>query len=257
VTVVEGLPQTWLAKINFLYFSIMKRIYILILLILCSAKSFAQKEPTPKNYRNKLFFAPANLLDVINPSFQVGYERKLSDKWGAQIEGGIIMRRSLFGFLFGDLTNYGFRYTNKGYKARAEVIYYLQGESAKSYNMYFSAEVFYTQNTSRVNDSFEVSDTTFVYPFPRDPGYYLYDDFFTQVKKRYGFNLKIGADIKLGRGYFFEPYLGLGIAVRNSEHIGRANPNDPLWDESFSWHNKAGRSVMFNLPWNIKFGKYF
>jgi len=257
VTVVEGLPRTWLSKINFLYFSRMKRIYILILLILCSAKSFAQKEPTPKNYRNKLFFAPANLWDVINPSFQVGYERKLSDKWGAQIEAGIIMRHSVLGFLFGDLGNSDYWYTNKGFKVRAEGIYYLQSESAKSYNMYFSAEVFYTKNTSRVNDSFEVTDTTFSYPFPLFSGYYLYDDFFTQVKQRYGFNLKFGVDIKLGKGYFFEPYVGLGIAVKNSEHIGRANPNDPLWDESFSWHNVQGRFVMINLPWNIKFGKYF
>lgn len=224
---------------------------------MCSGELLSQKESASKNYKNKFFFAPVNLIDIINPSFQIGYERKFSDSWGAQIEGGIIMRHSLMGFLFGDLNNNEYWYTNKGFKARTEVIHYLQGKAAKSYNMYVSAEVFFTQNTSRVNDSFKVADTTFVYPIPREPGYYLYDDFFIQKKERYGFNLKIGAEIKVGNGYFIEPHAGIGIAFRNSEHIGRTNPNDPFLGKFLSWQNLPGHSVLLNLPWNVKFGKYF
>lgn len=76
-----------------------KRLFIIIVGIAFANVLFAQVDSTSRRKTNAVFFAPLNFFDVINPSFQIGYERTLSDKISAQIEGGVILRAYLDSFL--------------------------------------------------------------------------------------------------------------------------------------------------------------
>ena len=198
-----------------------------------------------------------NVFDVINPSLQIGYERTINDVFSAQIEGGVILRHSVLGFLFEAMDRGAYWYTNSGYKLRFELKYSIKNKVRFLKNPYLSCEIFYTKNKSYVNDLFIISDTTFVYSEERPEGYNSYEEFFTIDKRRIGLNFKIGSKIFMGKHFFIEPHIGLGLVYRNSKHIGRMNNNDKLYDEVLSFHNKAGKMLIPNFPLNMKLGYKF
>lgn len=234
-----------------------KRLSIIIVGIAFANVLFAQVDSTSRRKTNAVFFAPLNFFDVINPSFQIGYERTLSDKISAQIEGGVILRHSVFGFIFESLGREDYWYTNSGYKLRFEIKYSIRDRVRFPKNPYLSLEIFCTKNNSHVNNLFIVKDTTFIYPIPRPAGYNAYEDFFTIDKLRLGFNVKIGTRILLSKHLFIEPHIGLGIVFRKSQHYGRMNINDDTYDKVLSFHNEKGDALIPNLPWNVKFGYRF
>ena len=229
---------------------------ILCVLSFVSEMAFAQSD-LEKSKNNAVFIAPINLFDVINPSVQIGYERTISDYFSAQIEGGIILRHSVLGFLFEALDRGAYWYTNSGYKLRFELKYSMKDKIRFLKHSYLSCEIFYTKNKSYVNNSFIVSDTTFIYPIERPKGFDAYDDFFTLDKQRIGLNLKFGAKFFVAKNFFIEPHIGLGLVYRNSKHIGRMNDNDDFYDKVWSFQNKAGEMFIPNFPLNVKFGYKF
>lgn len=228
-----------------------KRILLIISIFLVTSNLIGQSNF--KESKNKIFFAPLNLFDVINPSVQVGYERILSNKFSFQIEGGLIMKRSVIGFIVTAIDDYPYWFTNKGFKIRSELKYYLWGRNRP----YLSGELFYTKNNSNVNDLFIVSDTSFKYPIERPEGTNAYEDFFSQEKQRFGINLKFGLEVGRKNRIVFEPHIGIGIVYRSTEHYNRMNNNDGLLDDVISFSNKRGNMLIFNLPLNFKLGYKF
>lgn len=213
-----------------------------------------------KNYpRNRIFFAPLNTIDPINPSIQFGYERMLSNKYSAQVEYGQIMKRSLIGFTAVELFKRSKDYwsTYSGYKLRGEVKRYFENKKTIEGRKYLSVELFYLKNKSNVDDLFIVGDTTFQYTPERPIGATHYEDFFIVDKKKYGINFKLGFQLLLTPRWDLEGYVGLGYVHRKTEHYNRMNINDVLFDEVVSFHNKRGSSHLFNLPLNIKLGYRF
>lgn len=234
-----------------------KRLVLLVLILGLSNLVFGQSDTIQKSKRNAIFIAPMNIFDVINPSFQLGYERVFNDKISAQIEGGVVLRHSVLGFIFEALNRGAYWYTNSGYKIRFEIKYSINNKIRFLENPYLSCELFYTKNKSYVNDLFIVKDTTYVYPIERPSGYNGYEDFFTLDKQRFGINLKIGTQIFLTEHVFFEPHIGLGIVYRKSKHYGRMNINDDFYDKVLSFHNEKGDMIIPNFPCNVKIGYKF
>lgn len=207
---------------------------------------------------NMIFFAPINTIDLINPSIQLGYERRINKLYAYQIEYGYILNHSLENYLI-DKAN-GIKdceYSNKGYKIRMEFKYFVGRKWFNAENFYISSELFYTKNKSNVTDSFLISDTSFVYSFGKPEGVnYGYDDFFTMDKQRFGLNLKFGSKLWLNN-IVVEPHIGIGIVYRKTVHYNRENLKDEFYDKTLSFYNVPGNKWILNLPWNIKFGYSF
>lgn len=71
-----------------------KLIFIISLILLQNTVTFAQLAQEIEN-KHSIFFAPFNTLDLINPSLQIGYERKLNENYSFQIEGAYILNHSI------------------------------------------------------------------------------------------------------------------------------------------------------------------
>jgi hypothetical protein len=234
-----------------------KKVLILVFFIGFTNNVLGKSDTIQQINRNALFIAPLNFLDVINPSFQIGYERKISENVSAQIEAGVILRHSVTGFVFEALNRGAYWYTNSGHKIRFETKYSIGNKIQSFENPYISCELFYTKNKSYVNDLFTIKDTTFIYPGERPPGYHQYEDFFTLDKQRFGINFKIGTKIFILENIFFEPHIGLGIVYRRSAHYGRINMHDDFYDKISSFHNEKGNMIIPNFPLNVKIGYKF
>jgi len=240
----------------------MKRLRFKILLLavglVSSISIFGQETNDQKNLEkpNSIFFAPLNLLDPINPSFQIGYERMLNQKWGFQIEYGYIINKGLINILLNPHERPD-EYSNKGFKLRVELKRVIIRK--KRFLVYASGEFFYLKNRSDVINQFLVSDPSFVYSFgvvPNPGENYYYDDYFTNEKIKFGTNIKGGIKVFTGP-VFFEAHLGLGIVYRKNSHSNRENLNDPSLDDSFLNDNLIGEKILLNLPFNIKMGFRF
>lgn len=242
-----------------LYFKIFL-VYLLILFV--SIKVYAQEEEKKKNYihkANSVFFAPFNILDPINPSFQVGYERMVHPKWALQFEYGYILKKTLLDKIINPNDKED-EYNHKGYKLRFELKYFIKKQT--NYGLYTSCELFYMRNVSGVNGTFIVSDTSFDYSFEMPEGYETdpreieYVDYFTNDKTKYGANVKFGVKVFPG-SFMLESYIGLGIANRNNKHSGRENINDKESYNDVLHDTVKGEKWIFNLPLNIKVGYRF
>ena len=232
---------------------------VILLMILGLSKTteiFGQEvsEPIIIEKPNSILFSPFNLLDPINPSIQLGYERALNPKWALQIEGGYIINKGLLNILLNPKEGAD-EYSNKGHKLRFEVKRTLV--SKKLFRLYSSCELFYLKNVSDVINQFVVSDPSYNYSFgtpPNDESYY--DDYFTNDKSKWGMNIKGGTKALIGP-VFLEAYLGLGVALRNNIHSNRENINDKSLDESLFNNNLQGKMWILNIPLNLKIGYRF
>ena len=232
-------------------------ILLIILGLSITTEIFGQEvsEPTIIEKPNSILFSPFNLLDPMNPSFQLGYERMLNQKWALQIEYGYIINKGLLNILLNPQEKAN-EYSNKGYKLRFELKRTLV--SKKQFRVYSSCDLFYLKNVSDVINQFVVSDPSYDYSFgtPTNNDDSYYDDYFTNDKTKYGMNIKGGIKAFTGQ-VFFEAYVGLGVALRNNVHSNRENNNDESLDKSFLNNNLQGEMWILNIPLNIKIGYRF
>lgn len=234
--------------------------YRILTIIICIGWVFnvngQSKEPDIIDKPNAVFFAPLNLFDIINPNFQIGYERMINPKFAIQLEGAYIINHSVIDYLIDAVNDVkDCQQTNSGFKIRGEVKYFIS--KRKKVKPYVSGELFYLHNNSTVVETFLISDTTFIYSEPRPIGHNGYDDLFRNEKHRYGMNIKFGLKILMGKSLLFEPHIGLGIVYRKSKQSDRENMNDKLYSEVSSFHNKAGNMWIPNFPLNLKLGYRF
>ena len=227
--------------------------FIFIVKIEC----MAQKDSLYRKAPNAFFLNPLGLMDLINPSVQIGYERWLNKQFALQVETGPIIKHSALGYLFEAMDRGAYWYTNKGFKAKAELKYtHTKRKMVLGYPVY-SVELFYTDNHSYVNDLFHVVDTTFIYDPPRDTGYYYYEDFFNLHKQRVGINLKLSGKSFMFHQWYIEPGFGIGVAYRKITHSDRENPNDEFLDTVLSSHNMDGVRFLPNFTFSLKIGYVF
>lgn len=177
---------------------------------------------------NAIFFAPFNFFDFQNPNFQIGYERFVAKKWAIQIDGAVMIPHSILQYIT-DWSD-GIKkcpYTNKGFRIKGSVKYFLVNK--RIFKLYLSPEFFYYKNKSGIARSFLISDLNFEYSFVPQWENKDYIQFFYNEEEKMGVNFKVGFKICIGKYFFVEPHVGLGIAYRNVVQTGKENPNDKLW----------------------------
>jgi len=196
---------------------------------------------------NAIFFAPFNFFDFQNPNFQIGYERFVAKKWAVQIEGAIMIPHSVFQY-FTDWSD-GIKkcpYTNKGFRIKGSVKYFLVNK--RIFKMYISPEFFYYKNKSGIARYLSISDPNFEYSFDIPEGKKNYIQFFYNDEKKIGADFKVGFKICIGKYFFVEPHVGLGLAYRNVIQTGKENPNDEV-SGGLSYYSPEGINHDYSSLW--------
>ena len=195
---------------------------------------------------NSISFAPFNFFDFQNPNFQIGYERFVAKKWAVQIDGAIMIPHSIFQYIT-DWSD-GLKncpYTNKGFRIKGSVKYFLVNK--RILKLYISPEFFYYQNKSGIARYLSISDPNFEYSFDISEGN-DYIQFFYNKEEKMGANFKVGFKICIGKYFFVEPHVGLGIAYRNVVQTGKENPNDKV-SAGLSYYSPEGINHDYSSLW--------
>ncbi len=148
------------------------KIQLTIILFCLSLFSFGQEEVQEESLRakNAIIFTPINIIDPVNPTFQMGLQRQLNEKWESQIEIGFLLKKSPWDKLFEDEFDFedSMKVSHKGFRLRMELKYYLNDN--KWARNYVSLESFYLKNDTRTSEYFLGN------------GGKLYSDFFQNKK---------------------------------------------------------------------------
>jgi len=201
-----------------------------VTLLLAIGMQFFMHAQTDSIKRNAVFIAPFNLVDNVNPSVQVGYERLLTEKLSVQVEGAYIFKQSLCWYLQNNTNKY--EYYSNGGKIRCELKYFL---FAKGVKRYISCELFYSKNKKKELENESVTDIINI--------------------RRVGINLKFGTKIFLGNYLFIEPYIGIGLVNRKSDESNSDMNIDGIF--SLNPNSSGGDRWFINFPINMKLGFQF
>lgn len=214
----------------------MKGIFSLLLTFIvlpsCAQVFFKHKKIVQRAYYENGFYARLNVLsvaDIALPTVQPGIEYKVNDRWGFEFAFGIPLN-NLWTKRETDTTFYHF------YKLRATAKYYTTN------NFYIGFETFFVHNRySRFNER---------YIIPYD-GYYT-SDYTVTNKNVVGFDLKYGKAISLGRDWYLENFIGLGLRIVNTKlpvNINQRPSGQPNY--AFAFLDEIGTKYTPHLTYGL------
>ena len=222
----------------------MKTLKFLVLVLFLSplftnGKAFSQDT---WEYRNQIKFTPLRTLNLLNPGFEVSYERKYAKKIATQVSMAYLVDL----FTFTPCKDYN------GYRFLLEEKLYLFKH--RFFMQYASLEGgYYAANMIRTS-TFERKDTGL------SSDRLVYDD--TYHLKRTGiiFNTKYGVQF-LFDSFVMDVSVGLGIITHTIVHSNRAYPDDELAllygpNYYYMWEVEGKRSIL-NFPFSLKIGYSF
>lgn len=237
------------------------RIIILILFFSSWTNSiFAQTVDSVNQRKWIVKLAPANLIDPINPSIQLGIERRINVNNSVQVELGYILPSDI---LYHDSNDSTVFPNYSGLKARieyrrdlsacGEINNMIKSTFCDTKGAYLATELMYTYNRY---------DRMLGYNYPTNT-LGIIPDYCEKVKvdrQVIGLNLKLGLQQNLGR-FVFECYMGIGIKYKMVKHLGRSNYNDK-WTSGrhpniYSGADLPGNYWTASIPFNVKIGYMF
>ena len=225
----------------------MKKVIQFFVLICFSMNGvFAQNQELKNTKNNSITIAPLSIFNILDPAIQIGYQRELPNDLIFQIEGGIILRHSIFGFMGLNLYNGSVNYSYSGYKLQTELkkVLYEKGNKVNR-KSYIAGEFFYSKNRGNVNNTYKNSTGE------------SYADFFIQEKHKYRLGAKLGMQLVFGRNFLIDYSVGMGLAYNHVEHFDRENINDKSYSPLYGFILRQGDFIRLNLPTNFKIGYKF
>jgi hypothetical protein len=212
----------------------------------------------PTFKKHYFFISPLSLFDMVNPSFNVGYERFFNQRFSIQMEAAPMIKHSLVGYSF-ILIGFGHDdswWRNKGGKARVKFKYYPRQNMTRHDIYYHSLELFATINHTKVEETFEIADSTFDYSNTDVDlfGDRYYQERYVHNRNRYGINYVFGLQGHSKDKISVEPFLGIGIVYEYSRQIGRSNMNDSFSDNPSNYFLRTNDRFFPNATIGVKFG---
>lgn len=232
---------------------------IFFLLLIGSSAVVAQSNQDSMSRKaNRILILPSHLFDPLNPSIQIGFERKIAKHSAIQLQYGWVLTRDLFNQYLNSLSvTVGSASPEKaGFKLRLEYRYYF-GEPGERVQPYLAGECQYLDITTSTVGTFIASDENFPYDFEVVDEFTPYEDEFTYHKRRVGLNAKLGLLLMITAGITLDLYIGTGINFRDSVHLDRINANDWFFVPGFNHHWSPGRAFYPNLPAGFSLGFQF
>ena len=197
---------------------------------------------TAKN--SSISFYPLNLFNIFEPSVQVAYEHALNKKWSVELDGGIIIKRSVV-TVTNDMPTFNSQdFSHSGYKMRLEAKRFIWTNATGKHNFYVSTESFYTHSRSNIFTTY----------FSIGSG--VFHDDYTVNKDVVGLNLKVGKQFMFNR-FLLELYGGLGVSYHIVTHQYPDDSSKPDPDALQDYLFKEGKYFRLALPLNMKVGYRF
>lgn len=196
---------------------------LLLSIIFITTGCWAQKATTTNadsiaaptsSCKNALKFTPFKLLGIVNPAFEVCYERRMAPRFATQFMAGYLLPQHIIN------PRTGFSPNISGYRLAIEEKLYDQGDALNGF--YLSAEVNYLNTRYHSISDFTMRDTVGI-----NPDLIVYRDTFGIKKQTLTFNFKLGYQA-IYKHFSFECYMGLGLRYRQVEHFDRINPSDKM-----------------------------
>lgn len=208
------------------------------------AQDGKQGASTATEKNSSISFYPLNLFNIFEPSIQLAYEHALNKKWSIELDGGIIIKRSVVTVTNDKLPFNSQDFSHSGYKMRLEAKRFIWTSLSGKHNFYVSTESFYTHSRSNIFTTF--------YSF----GGGDFHNHYTVNKDVVGLNLKIGKQFMFNR-FLLELYGGLGVSYHNATHQYPDDSSKPDADGLQDYLFKEGRYFRLTLPLNMKVGYRF
>lgn len=226
----------------------MKSKLSILIFLLLTIQLYGQSDTSL--YKNQIKFSPLRIVDLVNPGFELSFERLYLNKFSTQLSAAFMTK-------IPGLPPYrnfrGYRFSIEG-KCFFEFDQRLKNFNRRS-RQYYSAEVIYYKTNFSTIYKFENE-------FSQDSlkSDYRYNDTFSVNKKMLIFNLKWGVQYKFNH-FVFDLGAGLGLKYKDVLHSDRLNPNDQL--ERSRHPNLVymtlaeGKYYTVSIPFNIKIGYAF
>jgi hypothetical protein len=238
---------------RFLAISILLTVSIFPLYAQNAEENKESKQQTEKKERvNAIIVAPFNVFNSVAPNIQLGYCRVVAPRWAVQLEGAIIINFSIVEWWkVASKTPH----TYKGFRVKMSAKYFVY--PGKYFKIFLSPELFYYNNKSGMSQYFWKLDNDFKYPddIPEwAPGYFQY---FYNHEQKIGINFMTGFWVALGKCFFIESHIGIGVAYRMVTHTGRINQNDKIYARFGIFDNASLNKIGLTIPVDLKFGFRF
>lgn len=208
--------------------------------------ALAQAQEFKKEKNNSITINPLGMFNVMNPAVQIGYQRNLTKDLILQVEYGIMLKHSVFGFMDLHLYNGSVNYSYSGYKLQTEIKKILC-EKGNFFirKPYIAGEIFYLKNRGNVNNTYVTSTGE------------TYEDFFIQEKHKYRLGAKYGIQLIVTDNFLIDCSAGIGLAWNHVEHFGRNNLEDKSSSPLYGYILKRGDFLRLNFPINLRIGYRF
>ncbi|MEP7171255.1 MAG: DUF3575 domain-containing protein [Bacteroidota bacterium] len=203
----------------------MKKPYYLIILVLICKIGSAQD--TLKFNRIIFKIAPINFFDDYSfKTTQVGFEFRFTPKYSIDFS---------YGQVFGKESIDHFKGT--GFKAKSEIRRYRNNKKAKKLSRYFALEGFYHKIDYPARNLFKNSTDSSSYG----------EDFFIK-KNVWGLNVKYGFTCNFLKRLVLDVYGGVGIRIKDVQHLNRTRPDDRFDSRHFLAHNIRDQKGFYPAP---------
>jgi len=216
----------WTNKMN-------KPLCILILLLTCR---IVYAQDTLKYPKLIFKVTPLNFLDNISfRSAQVGFEFRFAPKYSVDFSYGQIFGREFYN-----------KYKGTGFKVKSEIRRYLNNKRPRKLSRYLALEGFYHNVDHPANNTFEDTVTATIYN----------EDYFIK-KDLWGLNIKCGFEVSSLNRFVFDAFAGIGLRVKNVQHLNRTRPEDEFHIVdllAINIRDQEGNYAVFNLSLGFKIG---
>lgn len=214
--------------------------FTLFLLLLCANKSVYSQDLI--KYKNQIKFSPIRIVNIMNPGFELSYEREHGEKFSTQISAAYLIDC----FQTTPYEDYS------GYRIMFEEKLFRSGD--KSFRQYFSLEIGY----------YSANMICPAYFIPKDIEWN--DDLYYESQYKDVFNLKrtgVIIDAKYGIQFLIKHFsidfsFGLGVIIQNITHSNRLNSDDkmvlPRHPNVYYMIEYEGKHSILNLPLTLKLG---
>lgn len=229
----------------------MKKILILVVIVVLffENKTYGQENrsveqeqlnTTERNFKNAITFYPLSLLNVYEPSFQIGYERWFNEKWTLKFMGGIIPKYDVANIIediFGEDRYYS------GFKLNTEAKYILFTSKSKRHCFYLSTDIFFTQVKMQENTSNYLFGSKF-------------EEFIETDRDIIGGHVRIGKQFLLNR-FLLEFYSGIGLGKNYEDYYKKKleydNSLNPYYDITEKTSDYYKMDYLFNVIIGFRF----
>jgi len=201
------------------------------------------------DYKNQIKFTPLRMINLVNPGFELSYERDYAKRLSSQIS--VAYLTDVFNVADYDSETFSGRRI-----AFEQKIFYSNNPNQTNVRKYFSLVSGYSSvNMKNYTGYFMLKDFEL-----EDHLKDYYEDVFDLKRTSVIINAKTGFQVLLSR-FCFDFSIGLGFIVQNITHSNRLNPDDkmlqPRSPNVYYATTNEGKRVYPHMPISLKIGYVF